>query len=183
MPVKQSVSTGEVYTLKTNVPSAPKQAGWYQLHVAYQQGQDEEHEVESLITHVSDAPAAQFMQIDFPHVISAGAKSVEVPVALRNPGRTAWPAQQTRVAYQWLSWDGQPIPGATGEMALPDSVKVGGATTLRMAVTPPPGSGVFRCAFTLFRGEQQAVLYTNPTTMGCPSPRRMCARRFTSRLT
>ena len=59
------------------------------------------------------------------------------------------------------SWDGQPIPAASGETALPEEVKAGGATTLRMMVTPPPGSGLFRCAFTVKCGAEMAVPSTN----------------------
>ncbi len=168
-PCKQPVLPGDVITLHEALPPAPQHPGWYHLQLLYRYNAGKEEEVDRSAALVSDAKLhAQFMSIEFPSAISAQEKEVEVPIALRNPGSTPWPAKESRVVYQWLSWDGQILPGATGSTPLSENVKANGALTLRMIVAPPPGSGVFRCAFTLESGERMALLHTNPSTMVMP---------------
>jgi len=168
-PLTQSVSPGDVITVREYLPPAPRQAGWYHLQLLYRNNAGNEQEVGWSAALVSETKLrAQFMNIELSGAISAQEKEVEVPIALRNPGSAPWPAQRSRIVYQWLSWDGQIIPNATGSTALSETVPANGALTMRMMVVPPAGSGVFRCAFTLASGGQIALLQTNPTTMVIP---------------
>lgn len=170
LPVPQTVESGNLLNLQGNLPPAPAQPGWYQLQIELQQhGNAPPVMVDSAVVRVDETDLrAQFLSIDLPNTITAETKEVEVPIALCNPGLTAWPAKETCLRYQWLGWDGQPVVGATGTLPLTDEVKAGGATTQRMMVTPPPGGGVFHCAFALEARGQAAVLQANPLTMPLP---------------
>jgi len=169
MALKQTVDPADVVTVHGDLPPAPPAAGWYHLLIDYQEPKGEPREVGNVDVLVTDADLrVQFLSIDLPTTIPDGKKEIEVPVALRNPGLTAWPAKETCITYQWLGWDGQPIPGATGSTALTENVKAGGSTTLRMMVALPAGTGIYRCAFGLARGEQTAVFQTSIATMTMP---------------
>ncbi len=93
----QPVLPGAVVTLKHNLPPAPPHAGWYHLQLYYRDNAGKEQEVGRCAALVSDtALHAQFLSIELPGAFPAQEQEVEVPIALRNPGSTAWSAKDTR---------------------------------------------------------------------------------------
>ncbi len=101
IPLKKSVASGDIATLQGDLPPAPQQAGWYDLQLLFQGDSGAEREVQSFAARVAESDLrAQFLSIDFPN--TAESKTVEVPIALRNPGQSPWPATETQVVYQWL---------------------------------------------------------------------------------
>lgn len=161
-PCAMDVAPGALVAVIAKLPVAPPQVGSYHARLELLGLLDMPVPTYMATVQVVDADLrAQFLGIDFPGEISAEQESVLVPIAVRNPGQTAW-TTETRVTYQWLAWDGQPIPDAAGSAPLPEDVPCGGATTLRLAVTPPPGAGAMRCAFGLEHQGRAAALTGNP---------------------
>jgi hypothetical protein len=154
----QSVEPGECVYLSGQLPPAPGLPGWYQVRIEQVQGDLPGVRIAAVVVPVSQEASAQFMSIELPPHLAGDADVVDVPVAVRNPGPLRWTPADTELVYQWLRWDGYPIPGATGRQALSESVEVGRGLPQRLLVRLPAGAGALRCAFGLLHHEQPAVL-------------------------
>ncbi|MHB9130107.1 MAG: hypothetical protein ACYDBB_03330 [Armatimonadota bacterium] len=164
-----TVATGEIVTFAGKTPPTPAQPGWYRL-LAEATGSDGRL-LPVLTANVRVMPAdvrANLVSVGIPAEVSGEQLQVEVPVAVRNTGLSSWNEKETRITYQWLAWDGQPLPGAAGSASLKEDVSPGGATTVRVPVALPAGAGVFRCAFGVECKAQQALLTGNPTENPLP---------------
>ncbi|OPZ86381.1 MAG: hypothetical protein BWY76_00979 [bacterium ADurb.Bin429] len=108
-------------------------------------------------------------------------KDVLAPVVLRNIGFDEWTPDATTLTYQWLAWDGRPLPNVGGSTRLPETVKPGGVVKLDMLVTPPAQPGSYRCAINLLHRGQSVPLLTDAATPALPiAPVRVTSPRWLS---
>lgn len=156
---------GDIATVNGALPPAPAQPGWYRLCLQLYGGEQPLTLHTALLSVTAADYRAQLLSIDLPYKqhdqLEAGQPQT-VPVTLRNAGLTAWPAKDTSLRYQWLTWDGRAIPHAGGSVPLPAEVKESNATVQDIALAPPPGVGAFRCAFGLECHGQPVSLLANP---------------------
>ena len=134
-----------------DLPPAPQHAGWYHLQLLYRNtaGQRNRRWAERGARLRGETARAIHEHRDSRQTISAREKAVEVPIALRNPGSAPWLAKESRVGLPVveLGWP-DPCRGDRVDRA------ARGRESERRAhhadeVAPPPGSGIFHCAFTL----------------------------------
>ncbi len=93
----------------------------------------------------AEPPAAYtVVAVDLPGALDGAA---DATVTVRNAGNGMWDVGTVHVAWQWLTWDGNPVRDAQGDAPVKDAVAPGRAITLAVPVTPPPGVGPFRCVF------------------------------------
>jgi hypothetical protein len=169
LAAKGSPAPGEIGTFTGTLPPAPAQAGWYQVRVEMSQAGSPPVPVHAALVRVTEADLRGILlNISLPDRIGGDENEVEVPVALRNEGRSDWPAGAAAITYQWLSWDGRPLPDAAGSVPLEEGVRAGGATAARIMLPLPPGAGPRRCAFGISCGGQAVTLTMNPTELAHP---------------
>ncbi len=154
-------SPGSVVVLRGATPSAPP-PGWYRVRVEmWTDGAPPVTLGQTMVQVVSLDLRVQFLDIGLPATLADDAATVEVPVALRNPG-AAWVAGDARITWQWLAADGRPLPAAAGAAPLTDNVKSGGFVSEHIQVTLPPGAGARFCAFGLEQSGLPAQLIASP---------------------
>lgn len=169
LTTKTTPQPGEIAEYGGNLPPAPRQPGWYQVCLqVVRDGASPVTVSTALVQVVERDLRGQFLSINLPERISDGPDKVEVPAALRNPGLTDWPAQQTAISYQWQRWDGRPIAGGNGVIPLEQDVKAGAAAAIRIMLPLPSGAGPMRCAFGLLSGGQAMTLLANPVDRAYP---------------
>lgn len=169
LPNPGTAEPGGIATFRGELPTAPAAAGWYRLRIEVL-GANDAPLFEQIVAQQVTALdlRAEFLNIDMPTTLTGAEAQIEVPVALRNAGQTPWVKGQTRVTYQWLRWDGQPIPEASGAVPLPVDVTAGAPATVRLQVNLPAGGGTYRCAFGVEHAGQTALLTTHPATLLVP---------------
>ena len=163
-----STEAGATTMLTGSLPPAPAQPGWYWPQLLWNEGAVTSPLLTAATRVTTEDIRAQFLSVELPVKVTGAEKSLEVPVAVRNEGLSDWPAHDTRLRYQWLTWDGRTIPHADGAVALGTTVKARNALTERFTIAPPSGIGAFRCAFNLESHGQPAVLVTNPLAQFLP---------------
>jgi hypothetical protein len=152
------------------LPPAPGAVGWYRLRLT--------------LTALGRAPAALAELAAWVRPVGARAEFINiallrelrpkqdgpqiVPITLRNAGLSAWTPGHTKVVYQWLAWDGRPLPGGAGSAPIDRAVPAGAATTMRLVLTIPAGSGMFRLAFGVEEDGVAALLTAAPADAGWP---------------
>ena len=167
--VRGKVEPGETMTIDGNLPAAPSQPGWYRLMLTIEgAGKTPATCCLALVQVVGTDLRVEFTGINFPRAITSGVP-VDVGVLLKNRGLSTWDGEKTLLTYQWLTWDGQPIAGAAGSVALANDVAPGEGALPHIPVTPPAGgAGSFRCALGLERAGQRALAFADPATMTVP---------------
>ncbi len=157
---------GALVTCTGQTPPAPGGPGWYQAVVELVRGTDPPVRLHAALVRVVEPDLrAQFLEIALPERIER-AKDVEVPVTLRNAGKTDWPAKETAITWQWQRWDGQPVTSGSGAVPLEQALPAGRAVTLRLILPLPAGLGPVRCAFGVVSRGQPARLEANPVQRG-----------------
>ncbi|MHB9107493.1 MAG: sugar-binding protein [Armatimonadota bacterium] len=166
LTTKKAPGPGEAGTYTGELPPAPEQPGWYQVRVEMVKAGGPAVPVHTALVRVADTDLrGQFLNIGLPNKIS-DVKTVEVPIALRNEGQTDW--TQAAITYQWLTWDGRPLAGAAGSVALEDAVPADSPATVRIDLPLPAGMGPLRCAFGLSSGGQAVTLTMSPIAPNYP---------------
>ncbi|MHB9026901.1 MAG: DOMON domain-containing protein [Armatimonadota bacterium] len=163
LAITQRCEPGGTVQVGGPLPLAPGKSGWYRVQMSAQlAGASVPLQAVTVRVRRYDL-RAQFLSIGVPGEIPGEGQRVDVPVAVRNAGTTTWTPADTRVEYQWLGWDGRPIPTAAGSLPITETVPPNTGTTLRMAVLPPAGCGAFRCTFSVVSHGERAlpVSYTS----------------------
>ncbi|HEY3415253.1 MAG TPA: hypothetical protein VGM23_00085, partial [Armatimonadota bacterium] len=156
--LSQPCNPGETVSISGPLPLAPAAPGWYRVQMSAQfSGASVPLSVVTVRISRYDV-RAQFLSIGMPGEIAGDQQKIEVPVALRNVGFTPWIPADTRVDYQWLGWDGRPIPGASGSAPVTENVPTGTGTTVRLNVTLPSVGGAYRCTFGVVCHDERALL-------------------------
>lgn len=166
---KGKVSCGALTQITGTLPKAPAQPGWYRLTLELLAGNTAALPLYSGLAQVVETDLnVQFVDIPLPSAINRRDGPLKRPILLKNCGLTTWKAHETRLIYQWLSWDGQPIEGASGSVELLDTVGPGAKTQVPLVLALPQGSGSLRCAFALLRQDEKAVFTINPVKLNMP---------------
>jgi len=166
LAIKNTPKPGEVGAYAGALPPAPEGPGWYQARVEMSKAGGPAVPVYTALVQVAGADLrGQFLNIALPNKIS-DAKTVEVPIALRNEGRSDW--AQPAITYQWLSWDGRPLANSAGSVALEEAVPADSPATVRIMLPLPAGMGPLRCAFGLQDGGQAVTLTMSPIAPNYP---------------
>lgn len=180
LPLRANVGTGADVVFAGALPPAPDGQGWARVRAELLAGETPVEPGAIPDTWIALQPAqaaAQVLALKGPEEM--GNRDVTVPVTLRNSGATTWEPATTRLTYQWLTWDGRPLPDIGGITELPEAVAPGDTVTLGMLVVPPPGAGSFRCAFSLLSNGRPASLFSNPAEPVAPTfPVRVRAGRW-----
>jgi hypothetical protein len=169
LALRETVEPGGIVTLSGLLPRAPRQPGWYVLALDLSGSQAGEIRVATCLQQVVASDLrAEVTPVTFPPVSATYDVPIEALVSLTNRGLTDWKAGDTRLTYQWLSWDNLPIAGGAGASALRRNVPAGEKITVHLSVTPPAGAGVFHCLFGVECGGQPAVLVGNAAMTALP---------------
>lgn len=162
VPVKGTVAPGSLAQVTLTAPPAPAQPGWYRLAVECLGTAQSPLVLRGSLVRVTDSDLrAEIEEIVCAKTVISRGLPIDIPILIRNCGGTKWQKTDTRVTYQWLTWQGQAIPGTSGKIALEDDVPAGEKTLMRLAVTPPPGAGAFRCAFGIESAGKNVRLQAN----------------------
>jgi len=169
LAVKGNPAPGEIGAFTGMLPLAPTTAGWYQVRVEMSRAGGPPVPVHETLVRVAEADLRGILlSVGLPDHLGGEDKAVEVPVALRNQGQTDWPANETAITYQWLNWDGQPLPDGNGSVPLEVGVKADSATAVRIMLPLPSGMGPRRCVFGISCRGQAVTLTMNPTELAVP---------------
>lgn len=156
------IASGGITEFRGELPAAPLQPGWYRVQATLTESPDGTPLYVALAQVETADVHAQFVGIDLPGEWPDSLASKSVSVLVRNVGGTVWTPTLTALTYQWMTWDGQPIPGATGNAAVTEHVAAGKATLINVEVVPPPGGGALRCAFSIVHDGHTALLHAHP---------------------
>ena len=160
LAIKHAPGPGEIGAYAGTLPPAPEAPGWYQARVEMLRAGGPAVPVHTALVRVQDADLrGQFLNIALPNKIG-DAEAVEVPIALRNEGQSAW--TRAAITYQWLGWDGRPLPNAAGSVPLEEAVPADSPATVRIMLPLPAGMGPVRCAFGLSNAGQAVTLTMSP---------------------
>jgi hypothetical protein len=147
LPLRSPVMPGDVAVFAGTLPAAPA-PGWAELKTELVTAGGAVTPLrDAWVQTTPDDLRVQVIGLKGPTTLD---REAPFSVALRNAGLLSWDAD-TLLTYQWLAWDGTPIPNAAGAMTLPAVVRPGGTTALQLPVAPPAGAGLFRCAVNLER--------------------------------
>jgi|GEM_PF-2465955 len=169
LAAKGDIVAGEIGKFAGALPPAPERPGWYQVRVEMSRAGDPFLPAHAaLVRVVEDDLRGMLLDVGLPERIAGGEKAVEVPVALRNEGQTDWPAGEVAITYQWLYWDGRPLPDGGGGIPLEQGIKANSAAAERIMLPLPAGAGPRRCVFGITSGNRPVTLTMNPTQQASP---------------